>query len=321
MNAVRIHKYGGVDVLKMEEVKPRPPERGEALVRVEAAGVSFGDIYHRRGSYAFELPSTLGHEGAGIVEAVGPDVREVKTGDKVAWTCVWGSYATHLVAPAERLVIIPEGVEVRDAAAVMTHGLTAHALAHSICSIVAGDVCLVHAAAGGTGQLLCQMLKLLGAKVIGTVSNDVKARIAREAGADEVVIYTKNDFAKEVMRLTDGEGARVVFDSVGKDTIEKSMQCLALRGHLVLYGQSSGAPPSVDPAALREKSLSVTRPVLPHYIASREELLFRAGEVFHWLASGAVRLRIDATYPLEEAAAAHTLLECRKSAGKILLLP
>ena len=321
MKAVRIYEYGGVDVMRMEEAKPVLPGRGEALVRVEAAGVSFGDIYHRRGFYTFTFPSTLGHEGAGIVEAVGPDTREVKTGDKVAWTCVWGSYAAHLVAPAERLVIIPEGVEVRDAAAVMTHGLTAHALAHSICSIGAGDVCLVHAAAGGTGRLLCQMLKLLGTKVIGTVSNDFKAQVARAAGADEVIIYTKNDFAKEIVRLTAGKGARVVFDSVGKDTIEKSMQCLAPRGHLVLYGQSSGAPPSIHPDALREKSLSVTRPVLPHYIASREELLFRAGEVFHWLASGAVRLRIDATYPLEKAAAAHTLLECRKSAGKILLLP
>ena len=321
MKAVRIYEYGDIDSMKLEEMEPIVPGRGEALVRVEAAGVSFGDIYHRRGFYTFTFPSTLGHEGAGIVEAVGPDVREVKTGDKVAWTCVWGSYATHLVAPADRLVIIPDGVEVRDAAAIMTHGITAHLLAHSICPIKNGDICVVHAAAGGTGQLLCQMLKLLGAKVIGTVSNDFKAQIARDAGADEVIIYTKQDFSEETMRLTAGKGASVVFDSVGKDTLERSMQCLAVRGYLILYGQSSGAPPPIDPEALREKSLSITRPVLPHYIVSREELLSRAGEVFRLLADGAVRLRVEATYPLGEAAAAHALLESRRSAGKVLLLP
>lgn len=321
MKAVRIHEYGGPDGMKLERVEPVPPGRGEALVRVEVAGVSFGDIYHRQGLYEFPLPSTLGHEGAGIVESVGEGVSEVAIGDRVAWTCVFGSYATHLVAPAERLVVVPEHIELRNAAAVMTHGLTAHFLAYSIRPIERGDVCLVHAAAGGTGQLLCQMLKMLGARVIGTVSSDWKADVARRAGADEVIVYADHDVAEEILRLTGGTGAAVVFDSVGKDTFATSMRCLAPRGHCVLFGRSSGAPAAIDPDALKERSLSVTRPVLPHYIASRGELLRRAQELFGWMESGKVCPRIERVYALADAAEAHRLLGSRKSAGKILLIP
>jgi NADPH2:quinone reductase len=322
MKAVRVHQYGGLEALTYEEVPLPEPGEGEARVKIEAVGVNFIDIYHRIGRYQGTLPLTLGQEAAGIVDAVGPNAGEVKVGDRVAYASVQGSYAEYAVVPAWRLVPIPPEVDARHAAAIMIQGMTAHYLTFSTYPLKEGETALVHAAGGGTGQLLVQIAKMRGARVIGTVSTEEKARLAREAGADEVILYTQTDFESEVRRLTNGAGVDVVYDSVGKDTFDKSLNCLRRRGMMVLYGASSGAVPPLDPQVLNAKgSLYLTRPFLAHYTADRTELLGRVNDLFHWIAAGKLKVRIDRTFPLAEAAEAHRYLEGRQSKGKILLLP
>jgi NADPH2:quinone reductase len=322
MKAIRVHAHGGPEVLQYEEVPQPAPGRGEALVRIAAAGVNYIDTYHRRGLYKVPLPFTPGVEAAGVVEAVGPEVSEVQVGDRVAYTGPLGAYAEYAVVPASRLVELPEAIDFPTAAAVLLQGMTAHYLTHSTYPLKPGDTALVHAAAGGVGLLLVQVAKMRGARVIGTVSTEEKAALAKEAGADEVILYTRQDFEAEVRRLTDGRGVEVVYESVGKDTFDKSLNCLAPRGYLVLFGQSSGPVPPFDPQVLNQKgSLFLTRPTLQHYVATREELLQRAGDVFGWVASGRLKVRVDSTFKLEEAAEAHRRLEGRQSAGKILLVP
>lgn len=322
MRAVRIHEHGGPEVLRVEEIPTPRPGPKEALVRIEAIGVNFIDIYQRRGLYHLQLPAVLGQEGAGVVEEVGPDVQEVRVGDRVAFSNVQGAYAEYIVAPAWRLVPIPDGVTSQQAAAVLLQGMTAHYLTHSTYPVKPGDVVLVHAAGGGTGQLLVQMAKRRGARVIGTASTEEKAELARQAGADAVILYTQVDFRDEVKRITEGQGVAVVYDSVGKDTFDRSLDCLRLRGMMVSFGQSSGPVGPVDPLVLSQKgSLFLTRPVLWHYTATREELLWRAGDVLGAVRSGELRVRVDRTFPLAEAASAHHRLEGREAAGKILLTP
>ncbi len=306
----------------MEEVPTPDPRAGEALVRVEAIGVNFIDTYMRSGAYASAVPFTPGSEGVGVVEAVGPDVTEVRVGDRVGWVGVSGSYADYIVAPGGSLVPVPEGLGSEEAAAALLQGVTAHYLAVSTYPVKQGDTCLVHAAAGGVGLLLCQIAKMRGARVIGTAGNPGKAEIARQAGADEVILYRERDFVAEVRRLTDGRGVQVVFDTVGKDTFERSLDCLAPRGMLVLVGQASGPVPPFDPQVLRGKgSAYLTRPGIRDYTATREELLWRAGDVLGWVRDGKLKVRIDRTVPLAEAASAHRALEGRETAGKVLLLP
>lgn len=322
MKAIRIHAQGGLEVLRHEDVPVPAPGAGQALVRIEAAGVNFIDIYHRSGLYPVSFPYTLGQEAAGTVTAIGPGVTGVAVGDRVGYTGVPGTYAEFAVAPAERLVPLPAGVTARQAAAVLLQGITAEYLTFSTYPLVAGDVCLVHAAAGGVGLLLCQIAKRRGARVIGTVSTDAKAELARGAGADEVILYTRQDFEAEVKRLTRGAGVQVVYDSVGKTTFDKSLNCLARRGMLVLYGQSSGPVPPFDPQLLNQKgSLFLTRPTLGHYVATREELLQRAERVLGWVADRSLAVRIGGEYPLAEAAEAQRALAARETTGKLLLLP
>ena len=289
-------------------------------MRLAASGVNFIDIYFRTGLYKADAPIALGSEGAGTVEAVGEGVTEVAPGDRVAYTMARGSYAEYAVVPAASLVKIPAHVDFQTAAAAMLQGMTAHYLTHSTFPLKAGDTCLVHAAAGGTGALIVQMAKNLGARVFGTVSTSEKARIAREAGADEVIMYTEQEFDVEARRLTGGRGVDVVYDSVGKTTFEKSLNSLRPRGTLALFGQSSGSVPPFDPTVLNTKgALYLTRPSLGHYLLTREELLWRAGEVLGAIDAGKLRLRIDRTYPLADAASAHRDLESRKTAGKLVL--
>jgi NADPH:quinone reductase len=321
MRAIRVHEYGGPEAMGVEELPTPKPGDGQALVRIEAAGVNFIDVYQRSGLYKNPLPFSLGLEGGGVVEAVGHGVTTVRPGDHVAWTGVPGSYATHNVVPADRLVVLPAGVDARSGAAAMLQGLTAHYLAHSTYPLKPGDACLVHAAAGGVGLLLCQMARRAGAQVIGTVSTEEKAKLAREAGAHDVILYTRQDFEAEVKRLTGGKGLQVVYDSVGKDTFEKGFNCLAQRGYMVLYGASSGPVAAFDPQVLNAKgSLFLTRPSLFHYIASRDELVRRAGDVLGWIQKGELKLRIGATFPLAEVAQAHRDLEGRRTTGKVLLI-
>jgi NADPH2:quinone reductase len=308
--------------MKLEDLPTPKPGAGQALVKIEACGVNYVDIYQRSGLYKGALPFPLGLEGAGVVEEVGPDVSEVREGDRVAWPQVPGSYATHNVVPAARVVKLPSGVSSKDGAAAMLQGMTAHYLISSTYPLKKGETCLVHAAAGGVGLLLCQMAKRAGARVIGTVSTEAKAKLAREAGADEVILYTQQDFEAEVKRLTDGKGVQVVYDSVGKDTFDKSLGCLAPRGYLVLFGQSSGPIAPFDAQVLNAKgSLFLTRPSLGHHLLTREELLQRAGELLGWIASGQLKLRIDKAFPLAEAAEAHHQLSGRLTTGKLLLIP
>jgi len=322
MRVIRVHQYGGPEVLKWEEQPAPKPEAGQALVRLEAVGVNYIDIYHRTGLYKNPLPFTLGLEGAGVVEAVGAGVSEVRVGERVAYQGVQGSYATHALVPAARLVSLPAGLDARTGAAAMLQGMTAHYLVHATYPLKPGETALVHAAAGGVGRLLIQMAKRLGARVLGTVSTPEKARLAKEAGADEVIQYTTQDFEAEVKRLTGGRRVQVVYDSVGKTTFEQSLNVLAPRGTLVLFGQASGPVPPVDLGTLAAKgSLYVTRPTLGHYVATREELLKRAGEVLGWVKSGELKLRIEHTFPLAQAAEAHRALEGRRTTGKVLLLP
>ena len=322
MKAVRIHAPGGPEVLKSEDVPEPQPKAGEAVVKVDAAGLNYIDVYYRSGQYKAELPMTLGLEAGGTVTAVGPNVTEVRVGDKVAYTGVAGAYAQYAAVPAQRLVVLPAGVSTRQGAAAMLQGMTAHYLACSTYPLKRGDTCLVHAAAGGVGLLLCQIAKMRGARVIGTVSTEAKAKLAREAGADEVILYTAQDFEAEVKRLTSGRGVQVVYDSVGKTTFEKGLSCLAPRGLMALYGQSSGPIGTFDPQVLNQKgSLFLTRPSLGHHVATREELLQRAGEVLGWIRDGKLRLRTEFEFPLKDAAEAHRALEGRKTTGKVLLIP
>ena len=322
MKAVRIHTPGGPEVLTYEDVPEPRPKAGEAVVKVDAAGLNYIDVYYRSGLYKAELPMTLGMEAGGVVTAVGPNVTEVKVGEKVAYTGVPGAYAQYAAVPAQRLVTLPAGVSTKQGAAAMLQGMTAHYLACSTYPLKKGDTCLVHAAAGGVGLLLVQIAKLRGARVIGTVSTEEKAKLAREAGADEVIFYTKQDFEAEVKRLTSGKGVQVVYDAVGKTTFEKGLSCLAPRGTMVLYGQSSGPIGVFDPQILSAKgSVFLTRPSLFHHIATREELLARAGDVLGWIRDGKLRLRTEFEFPLKEAAEAHRALEGRKTTGKVLLIP
>ncbi len=322
MRAIRIHEPGGTEVLCYEETPQPEPGAGEARVKVEAAGVNFIDIYHRTGQYAGKLPFTPGMEGAGVVDAIGNGVTGLKVGDRVAWAMHQGAYADYAVIPAWKLVPVPNGVTSQAAAAVMLQGMTAHYLCYSTYPIKAGDTALVHAAAGGLGTLVVQVAKQLGARVIGTVSTEEKARIARQAGADEVILYTQVDFEPVVKQLTGGKGVNVVYDSVGKTTFDKGLNCIRPRGYMVLCGQSSGAVPPLDPQILNAKgSLFLTRPSLGAYIADRAEILWRAGDLFNWIGSGKLKVMVDKSFPLAEASAAHTYLEGRQSKGKILLIP
>jgi NADPH2:quinone reductase len=322
MKAVRVHAAGGPEALKFEDVPEPTPKAGEAIVKVDAAGLNFIDVYQRSGLYKLDMPLTLGLEAGGTVTAVAQGVTEVKVGDKVAYTGVPGAYAQYAAVPAARLVVLPQGVGTRQGAAAMLQGMTAHYLACTTYPLKKGDTCLVHAAAGGVGLLLCQMAKMRGARVIGTVSTDEKAKLAREAGADEVILYTKQDFEAETKRITGGKGLQVVYDSVGKTTFEKGFNVLASRGMMILYGQSSGPVPPFDAGILGAKgSLFLTRPSLFAYTATREELVQRAGDVLGWIRDGKLKLRMEFEFPLKDVAEAHRALEGRKTTGKVLLIP
>ncbi len=298
------------------------PKANEAVVKLTASGVNFIDVYFREGRYKALPPFVLGQEGAGVVNAVGADVTSVKNGDRVAWCGVMGSYAEYAAVPAGRLVPIPDGVTDEQAAAAMLQGMTAHYLSHDTYPLKRGETALVHAAAGGVGLLLVQMAHNIGARVIATVSTEEKAKLARDAGADEVILYTQSDFEAETKRLTGGKGVDVVYDSVGKTTFEKGLNVLRPRGMMVLFGGSSGAAPPLDPITLLQKgSLYVTRPTLVNYIATRDELIARSGAVFGMIASAKLKLRIEHKYPQAEAQKAHRDLEGRKTTGKLLLIP
>jgi NADPH2:quinone reductase len=321
MKAIQIKQPGGPEAMELVELPVPEPKASEAVVKLAASGVNFIDVYNREGRYKVPLPFVLGQEGAGVVAAVGSAVKSVKVGDRVAWTSVLGAYAEYAAVPAERLVPIPAGVTDQQAAAAMLQGMTAHYLAHDTYPLKRGDRALVHAAAGGVGLLLVQMAHNVGARVIATVSTDEKARLARGAGADEIILYTQADFEAETKRLTGGKGVDVVYDSVGKTTFDKGLNILRPRGMMVLYGGSSGAVPPFDLIALSQKgSLFLTRPSLGNYIATREELVARSGAVFGMMAAGKLKLRIEHVYPLAEAQRAHRDLEGRKTTGKLLLI-
>jgi NADPH2:quinone reductase len=322
MKAVRVHKYGGPEVLTLEEIPVPEPKAGEARVKIEAIGVNFIDIYQRTGLYPLQTPFTLGMEGAGVVDEVGEGVKEVKKGDRVAYAMILGSYAEYAIVPASKLAPLPANVDTKSAAALMLQGMTAHYLTHSTYDLKKGETVLVHAAAGGVGLLLTQIAKLRGANVIGTISTEAKAQLAKEAGADHVILYTQTDFAVEVKKITDGKGLHVVYDSVGQTTFDKGLDCLRPRGYMVLFGQSSGQVSPFDPGKLAAKgSLFLTRPTLAHYALDRAELLQRANVLFTWTASGKLKLRIEKTFSMAEAAEAHRQLEGRKTTGKVILLP
>ncbi|HEY0003510.1 MAG TPA: quinone oxidoreductase [Pyrinomonadaceae bacterium] len=322
MKAIRVEKYGGPQNLVYTDVDQPAAKAGEALVKIAAIGINYIDVYHRTGLYPVPLPFTPGSEAAGTVEAVGPDVSDVQVGERVAYAMAPGAYAEYAAVPAARLVKLPDSMDLQSGAAAMLQGMTAHYLASSTYPLKGVDTALVHAAAGGVGLLLIQMAKRRGARVFGTVSTDEKAALAREAGADEVIKYTEVDFQEEVKRLTEGKGVQVVYDSVGQTTFMKSLDSLAPRGMLVLFGQSSGPLPPFDAALLAQKgSLFLTRPSLANYTLTREELLWRAGEVLGWISSGELKLRIDRRFPLAEAAEAHRQLEARATKGKVLLIP
>ncbi|HTM51024.1 MAG TPA: quinone oxidoreductase [Bryobacteraceae bacterium] len=322
MKAIQVKQCGSPEALEVVEIPAPTPGPGQALVRIGISGVNFIDVYFRTGLYKADLPFIPGMEAAGVVEAVGPEVTEVAPGDRVVYAMARGSYAELALAPSWQLVKIPDGLDPKIAAAGMLQGMTAHYLTHSVFALKKGDTALLHAAAGGTGLLLTQMAKMLGARVIGTVSNEAKAALAREAGADEIIFYTRQDFESEVKRLTGGRGVDVVYDSVGQTTFLKSLNCLRPRGMMALFGQSSGAVAPFDPGLLAARgSLFLTRPSLAQYSATREELVWRAGDVLGWAQSGALKIRIDRVYRLAEAPLAHRDLEGRKTSGKILLLP
>jgi len=324
MRAIQITRTGGPEVLEVKELPAPTPGTGQALVRIEASGVNFIDVYFREGRYPSALPFIPGQEAAGVVEAVGPEdpaqPTGLKVGDRVAWCGALGTYAEYALAPADRLVHVPDEITSKQAAAALLQGMTAHYLAFSTYPIQSGDSVLIHAGAGGVGLLLIQIAKRLGARVLTTVSTDEKAALARAAGADEVIVYTREDFATRVRELTNGNGLPVVYDSVGKSTFEGSLASLQRRGMLVLFGGSSGAVPPFDLIKLSTGSLFVTRPTLRDYMATRKELDWRSGDLFRWIAEGSLNLRIEHTYPLTEAAQAHRDLEARKTTGKLLLV-
>jgi len=323
VKAIRVNENGGPEVLSYEDVEVLEPGPGQALVRLAASGVNFIDIYQRTGTYPMDLPFTLGQEGAGEIESVGEGVEEVSPGDYVAFANLMGAYAEYIVAPAERLVSFNVTlVEARLAAAVMLQGMTAHYLTHSTFPLEEGQTALVHAAAGGVGLLLCQLAKMRGATVIGTAGTKEKAQLAKGAGADEVILYTEQDFVEETERLTNGEGVDVVYDSVGKDTFDGSLDVLRPRGYMVLFGASSGPVPPLHPQILNQKGgLFLTRPALAQYTATREELLWRAQSLFSWIGQNNLDVRIGGTYELSDAEQAHRDLEGRKTTGKLILLP
>jgi len=321
-HAIRIHETGGPEVLCWEEVEVAPPGPGEVLLRQTAVGLNFIDTYHRTGLYPLELPAVLGREAAGIVEAVGDDIREFKPGDRAAYALYPGSYAEARVVAADRLVPLPEGIDERSAAAVMLKGLTAHYLLRRTYRVQPGDTILLHAAAGGVGLIACQWAKHLGATVIGTVGSEEKAELAREHGCDHAVLYDSEDFVERVRELTGGRGVPVVYDSVGQATFARSLDCLAPLGLMVSFGQSSGAVPPQNLGVLAQKgSLYVTRPTLATYIADRQDLLAAAAELFNAIEAGGIRVEVRQTYRLEDAAQAHRDLEARKTSGSTLLLP
>jgi len=308
--------------MELVELPIPQPKTNEAVVKLSASGVNFIDVYFREGRYKAPVPFTLGQEGGGVVTAIGAEAKSVKVGDRVAWTGLLGSYAEYAAVPTDRLVPIPQGVSDQQAASAMLQGMTAHYLSHDTYPLKKGETALVHAAAGGVGLLLVQMAHNIGARVIATVSTEEKAKLARGAGADEVILYTQADFEAETKRLTGGKGVDVVYDSVGKTTFDKGLNILRPRGMMVLFGGSSGAVPPFDLVALSQRgSLYVTRPTLGHYIATREELVARSGAVFAMMAAGKLKLRIEHTYPLAEAQRAHRELEGRKTTGKLLLIP
>ncbi len=323
MKAIRVHEYGGPEVLSYEDVPEPEPGPGQARVRLAASGVNYIDVYQRTGVYPMDMPLIAGQEGAGEVEAVGEGVEEISAGDYVAFAGVQGAYAEYVVAPVERLVPFNVTyVEARLAAAVMLQGMTAHYLTHSTFPVQEGQSVLVHAAAGGVGLLLCQLAKMRGASVIGTAGTEEKARLAKGAGADEVILYTEQDFVEETKRITDGEGVHVVYDSVGKDTFDGSLNSLRPRGYMVLFGGSSGQVPPIDLQILNQKgSLFVTRPKLADHTATRDELLWRAESLFTWIGQNNLDVRIGGTYKLSEADAAHRDLEGRNTTGKLILIP
>ena len=322
MKAVQISEYGGPEVLKYRDVADLTPGRGEALVGIQAVGVNFTDTYSRAGiNPGPPLPRTIGVEGAGVVRAVGPGVTEVSEGDRVVYCSIPGSYAEQAVVPAGRLVKLPRGLDVKAAAAAMLQGMTAHYLCHATYPVRKADRVLIHAGAGGTGLLLTQMVKRLGGYIFATVSTEAKAELSRQAGADQVIIYTQKDFAAEVKRGTNGEGVQVVYDAVGKTTFDKSVSCLARRGYMVLYGQASGTVPLMDPRILGNGSLFLSRPGLGDYTVTRKELEQRSGDVLRWVKSGELKLRVEHVFPLSEAAEAHRQLGSRATTGKVLLVP
>jgi NADPH2:quinone reductase len=322
MKAIQVSQTGGPEMLVPTDVPTPKPKPDEALVEIKAAGVNFIDVYFREGRYPAPVPFIDGQEGAGVVTEIGSEVKLVQPGDRVAYTGRLGSYAEYAAVPADRLVKIPDALSFEQAAAAMLQGMTAHYLTHSTYKLQRGETALIHAAAGGVGLLLVQMAKMIGARVIGTAGAQEKAQLARDAGADECIIYTETDFEAETKRLTDGKGVHVVYDGVGKATFDKDLNVLLPRGYLVLFGGSSGAVPPFDLIQLSQKgSLYITRPTLGHYTVTREELEWRANDVLGWLAAGKLKLRIHKMYPLSEAAQAHRDLEGRKTTGKLLLAP
>ena len=322
MKAICVQHTGGPEVMELAEMPVPLPKPTEAVVKVSVAGVNSIDGHFRDGSLRTPLPFIPGQEGAGVVSAVGAQTKTVKIDDRVAWSGVLGSYAEFVVSPEEHLVPVPATVTDQQAAAAMMHGLTAHYLANDAHKLKAGETALIHAAAGGVGLLLVQMARAIGARVIGTASSEEKAKLAREAGADEVIVFTREDFEAEVKRMTGGKGVDVVYDGVGKATFEKNLNVMRLRGMLVLYGMSSGPVPPVDPAKLSEKgSLYMARTTLAHFTATREELLARTGALFAMIADGRLKVRIAKTYPLADAPQAHSDMEARKISGKLLLVP
>lgn len=322
MKAIQVPKSGGAEVLTVVDIPTPKPKPSEVLVKIAAAGVNFIDCYFREGRYPATPPFILGQEASGVVSELGSDVKDFKLGERVAYTGITGAYAEYEAVPADRLVRVPASITDHQAAAAMLQGITAQYLTHSTYPLKKGDIVLIHAAAGGVGLLLVQMAKNLGARVIATVSTEEKAKLAREAGADDVIFYTKQEFDVETKRLTDGKGVHVIYDGVGKSTFDQGLNCLRPRGYLVLFGASSGPVPPFDLNRLAQKgSLFVTRPTLVHHIVSHDELQQRAADVLNMIATGKLKLRIEHLYPLQEAQQAHRDLEGRKTTGKLLLIP
>jgi NADPH2:quinone reductase len=320
VKAVRVHSLGGPEVLTYEDVDVPRPGPGEAQVKIAASGLNYLDVQYRIGRVKVPLPFVIGSEASGFVTEIGPGVTDVKVGDRVGWAMTLGSYAEYAVVPAWKLVVLPASVDMNVAAGVMLQGLTAHYLTHSTFPLKPGDTALVHAAAGGVGSVIVQVARIVGARVIATAGTDAKADLARQAGAHEVIVYTKQDFEAEVKRLTAGRGVDVVYDSVGRDTFEGSLNSLRPRGMLALFGFSSGLVPPFDPAVLGTKgSLFLTRPGLNQYMATRDELLSRMRDIFAWLANGTLKIRIGHVFPIADARRAHEELEARRTTGKVLL--